>query len=222
MFLLRPSARVRIALAGFGAVLLLGWPESRATAVAAAQRQAIGRAVPRDPQPRSVMRRTAARAQALREASARRLDHIPGEVVVKFRDGMPSFRRQRALTALRSRPSVNDLEWHGEVALLRQPMDQDVHVLARTLAAQPEVEYAEPNYLVRLTPRREPVHFDPFHLVGYYYTVALNIKDPETERLASEVAALTGETKTRAVREALVERKHRLEGKRQETAAPGP
>jgi antitoxin VapB len=33
--------------------------------------------------------------------------------------------------------------------------------------------------------------------------VALNIKDPETERLASEVAALTGTTKTGAVRYAL-------------------
>jgi antitoxin VapB len=33
--------------------------------------------------------------------------------------------------------------------------------------------------------------------------VALNIKDPETERLAAEVAALTGTTKTGAVRYAL-------------------
>jgi antitoxin VapB len=33
--------------------------------------------------------------------------------------------------------------------------------------------------------------------------MALNIKDPETERLAAEVAALTGETKTGAVRYAL-------------------
>jgi antitoxin VapB len=40
--------------------------------------------------------------------------------------------------------------------------------------------------------------------------MALNIKDPETERLASEVAALTGESKTRAVRVALQERKQRL------------
>jgi uncharacterized protein with PIN domain len=32
--------------------------------------------------------------------------------------------------------------------------------------------------------------------------MALNIKDPETERLAAEVAALTGETKTGAVRHA--------------------
>jgi antitoxin VapB len=38
----------------------------------------------------------------------------------------------------------------------------------------------------------------------------LNIKDPETERLASEVAALTGESKTRAIRVALQERKQRL------------
>lgn len=44
--------------------------------------------------------------------------------------------------------------------------------------------------------------------------MALNIKDPETERLAAEVAALTGESKTRAVREALAERKRRLERKR--------
>jgi antitoxin VapB len=33
--------------------------------------------------------------------------------------------------------------------------------------------------------------------------MALNIKDPETERLASEVATLTGTTKTGAVRYAL-------------------
>ncbi len=33
--------------------------------------------------------------------------------------------------------------------------------------------------------------------------MALNIKDPETERLAAELAALTGTTKTGAVRYAL-------------------
>ena len=40
--------------------------------------------------------------------------------------------------------------------------------------------------------------------------MALNIKDPETERLAAEVATLAGESKTRAVRQALAERKERL------------
>jgi antitoxin VapB len=40
--------------------------------------------------------------------------------------------------------------------------------------------------------------------------VALNIKDPETERLAREVAQLTGESKTGAIRTALRERRQRL------------
>ena len=39
----------------------------------------------------------------------------------------------------------------------------------------------------------------------------MNIKDEETARLAAEVAALAGESKTRAVRVALEERKRRLE-----------
>jgi antitoxin VapB len=41
--------------------------------------------------------------------------------------------------------------------------------------------------------------------------MALNIKDPETVRLAAEVADLAGESKTAAVRTALRERKERLE-----------
>jgi len=40
--------------------------------------------------------------------------------------------------------------------------------------------------------------------------MALNIKDTETERLAREVAALTGESKTGAIRTSLRERKARL------------
>lgn len=46
--------------------------------------------------------------------------------------------------------------------------------------------------------------------------MALNIKDAETEALAAEVAALTGESKTAAVRAALAERRYRLQ---QESAA---
>lgn len=40
--------------------------------------------------------------------------------------------------------------------------------------------------------------------------MALNIKNPEVERLAAEVSAITGETKTEAVRKALDERRRRL------------
>jgi antitoxin VapB len=39
----------------------------------------------------------------------------------------------------------------------------------------------------------------------------LNIKNTEVEHLAAEIAGLTGETKTEAIRKALIERKIRLE-----------
>ena len=41
--------------------------------------------------------------------------------------------------------------------------------------------------------------------------MGLNIKDPRTEKLAAEVAKMTGETKTGAIRSALADRKERLE-----------
>lgn len=44
----------------------------------------------------------------------------------------------------------------------------------------------------------------------HHSTMALNIKDSETEKLAAEVAELTGDSKTGAVRQALRERRDRL------------
>lgn len=44
--------------------------------------------------------------------------------------------------------------------------------------------------------------------------MALNIKNEEAERLAAEVAELAGESKTGAVKEALRERRDRLESER--------
>jgi antitoxin VapB len=48
------------------------------------------------------------------------------------------------------------------------------------------------------------------HPEEHIATLALNIKDAETEQLAAEVAAMTGETKTRAINVALRERRARL------------
>ena len=43
--------------------------------------------------------------------------------------------------------------------------------------------------------------------------MALNLKNPEVERLADEVARLAGESKTEAIRRSLLERRARLRGK---------
>ena len=47
--------------------------------------------------------------------------------------------------------------------------------------------------------------------------MALNIRNPETDRLAEQLAALTGETKTAAVTQALRERLQRLRRERSGT-----
>ncbi len=49
--------------------------------------------------------------------------------------------------------------------------------------------------------------------------MSLNIKNAAVERLAAEVAALAGETKTEAIRRALLERKRQL-AQTEATAAP--
>lgn len=43
--------------------------------------------------------------------------------------------------------------------------------------------------------------------------MALNLKNDEVERLAAEVARLTGESKTEAIRRSLEERRRRLRGR---------
>ena len=40
--------------------------------------------------------------------------------------------------------------------------------------------------------------------------MGLNIKNPEVEKLAAEVARLAGESKTEAIRQALIDRKQKL------------
>jgi serine protease len=90
---------------------------------------------------------TPERALAFVQAADRKLDYVPGEVLVKFKSGITASGQQRALMALRSRPPLSELKWIGNVALLRNQREQNATILAAQLAEQPEVEYAEPNYI---------------------------------------------------------------------------
>jgi serine protease len=115
------------------------------------------------------------RAQAFAVAAANRLDYLPGEVVVRFKAGAPA-ERQRALSSLRSRPSLNDLTWIGDAAVLRDPLEPDVKKLAQALSEQPEVAWAEPNYIYKL-----PVIRSPKSVPGVVGTVRPNVtpNDPD-------------------------------------------
>jgi serine protease len=97
------------------------------------------------------------------EAHERKLVYLPGEVLIKFKPGMGPADQDRALFALRGRPSSHDLRWSGDVALLYVADQPDAHVLAEQLASQPEVEYAEPNYL-RHAPAIRSTHVATIHV----------------------------------------------------------
>lgn len=86
--------------------------------------------------------------QAQREG----LNYIPGEVLVKFRSGVGTDGQSRALRALASQPSADSLEWTGGVAVVRDATQANAFILADQLKSQPEVEYAEPNFIVHIGP----------------------------------------------------------------------
>ncbi len=102
----------------------------------------------------------AARLDAIADARRRGLNYIPGEVVIRFKPGMGPNWQQRALDVVRSRPRVADLEWIGDIAVLRDVNQPNSIFLAQQLASQPEVAYAEPNYLRRLPVQRRRAILD--------------------------------------------------------------
>lgn len=97
-----------------------------------------------------------AKAMALNNAAVRHMPYVPGEVVVRFRAGTKEMRDVRAMSALRTRlRGSGSVEWIGASdAIVRDDAQPDAGVMAQLLAQQPEVEFAEPNYIYRLEPRR--------------------------------------------------------------------
>src|SRR5258705_13483712 len=95
------------------------------------------------------MHLTPERALAMVLATDRKLDYVPGEVLVRFREGVGAAGQQRAMMALRSKPAPSNLRWVGNVAVLSDPTELDAAILAAQLNRQPEVASAEPNYLYR-------------------------------------------------------------------------
>jgi serine protease len=142
----RPSCfAARRALSLVALAVAVAWPLLSDTDPARAQEAA--------PPPTTApvrTRMTHERLQAIMEASNQQLAYLPGEVLVKFRDGVTLEGSQRALSGLRSRPPVSSLRWSGaNLAVLHDAGEPDAHVLAGQLRLQPEVLWAEPNYLRR-------------------------------------------------------------------------
>src|SRR5262245_10592664 len=80
--------------------------------------------------PASPLLTTPHRIEAFIRASERTLDYLPGEVLVKFKDGVGVDGQQRALAALRSRPQPSALRWAGQVAVLSDTVEWNAEILS--------------------------------------------------------------------------------------------
>jgi serine protease len=92
-----------------------------------------------------------AHALALLQALRANLDHVPGEVLVKFKSGTDTG-AQAAVMGLAPAPAGGRrTRWIGELAVVAIDEGAPVATVAERLAREPEVEYAQPNHLVRLS-----------------------------------------------------------------------
>ena len=99
------------------------------------------------PSPSGTQLVTRERAAALIAAATQRLPYVPGEVLVKFRADTDASSRSRALSVLRAAP--DEARWIGDVLLVRAASEEP-QALAQVLERQPEVVWAQPNWLRRL------------------------------------------------------------------------
>jgi serine protease len=89
------------------------------------------------------------RVERLIAAWNERRPYVPGEVLVKFRPGVAVSSRAGVLSLLRAEATDRQETWIGDILLVRSSADPESDAVARQLALQPEVEWAQPNYLVR-------------------------------------------------------------------------
>jgi serine protease len=92
------------------------------------------------------------RLEALAQAARMGVNYLPGEVIVKFKSGLGAAGQARALSVMASPPTADTIEWHSDFAVVRDASQPNAFILADRLKSQPEVEYAEPNFLITVDP----------------------------------------------------------------------
>jgi serine protease len=88
--------------------------------------------------------------EALRQAWNRGLSYIPGEVLVKFRDGVTTTQQVRAMSEVPGGIDNTSTRRIGDALLMKAVDEPDVDRLVSTLQSQPEVLWVQPNYFRRL------------------------------------------------------------------------
>ncbi|MGH8078531.1 MAG: S8 family serine peptidase, partial [Lysobacter sp.] len=94
--------------------------------------------------------------------------HVPGELLIKFRDGAATSQQ----TAVRQGLDAQKLETlragKGELALMKLPAVMSVAAAVRALRSDPAVEYAEPNWIYQHADASNDTYYTNGSLWGMY------------------------------------------------------
>jgi serine protease len=91
----------------------------------------------------------AGRLQSLLTALDQGLSYVPGEVLVRFKPGTETRQQASVLRVLRTAIDNENSRWIGDVLHIRSSEITDPEHASFLLRNQPEVLYAQPNYLRR-------------------------------------------------------------------------
>ena len=90
---------------------------------------------------------TSQRLEALVSAFREGRSYVPGEVLVQFRSGVPQVAQLSALRVLRADTTRSQFEWIGDTLRMSGLVGEDPERAAQILERQPEVLFAQPNYI---------------------------------------------------------------------------
>ncbi|MHB8895612.1 MAG: S8 family serine peptidase [Candidatus Geothermincolia bacterium] len=93
-------------------------------------------------------------------------EYVPGELVVKFKDGVPNSTKDKVLAS--DKLSVLSQSPRLKFKVVKVPVGSTVPEMVSRLSADPSVEYAEPNYVdhIAMTPN-DPLYPDQWHMQGF-------------------------------------------------------
>ncbi len=116
------------------------------------------------------------------------LAYIPGEILVKFREGVSETARIRAADVARGGIDTASVRWIGDVLVARAAGEPDAEAFAASVRRQPEVQWAQPNYLRRLSSVPNDPGYEKqwnFDLIGM--PSAWDISDGASEKIVVAV-----------------------------------
>ena len=144
--------------------------------------------------------------EALVTGVDQRLPFIPGELLIKFRQGSSVAAQSRALTAVglaaALTASTDSIRAAGDVVVVQTAIGANPLTLARELSRRPEVEWAQPNYWRLLHARPNDPSFERqwnFEMLDMPRSWDLNPGATSTITVAIIDSGLTANTETLVV-----------------------